>query len=512
MAAVALHASSPRLLARSIQIAVLALGSLCVGCQSVDDSQPRLDRLPRLVAGLGHRSDDAQANPLAATTVSDLPVYNGEDVWQRVAQRCRLVDGQGVNERIARQRDWLLNNRGFLTGASKRATPYLHFIVERLDERNMPLELALLPMIESSYNPLANSPAAAAGLWQFIPSTGRQFNLNQSATYDARRDVVASSKAAMDYLTRLHDQFNNDWLLALAAYNAGEGTVARAIDANRRRGLPVDYWHLNLPRETQDYVPRLLALSLVVRNPGAYGVQLTPVANMPYFDVVELNHTVDLTQLAATTGVDEAQLLRLNPAFLRKKTPDGPGRLLIPKTHTQVLTAGIERITGESPTTAVIPPSPGKRVLERQPSSQVAERAPTPGPLHAAAREQTVGLMQVLGREPAPESVQPVRREPQPKVVQVARQEPLPGAAQPVNAAERVPVSDPIQPERLASSQATQLESQNERSLLDRRIQKRLYIDDRSSPRKRDEIAYRDEPRELPNGPRVVVYASDPRQ
>ncbi len=257
--------------------------------------------------------------------------------------------------------------------------------------------------------------------------------------------------------------------------------------------MPVDYWHLNLPRETQDYVPRLLALSLVVRNPGAYGVQLTPVANMPYFDVVELNHTVDLTQLAATTGVDEAQLLRLNPAFLRKKTPDGPGRLLIPKTHTQVLTAGIERITGESPTTAVIPASPGKRVIEREPSSQVAERAPTPEPLQAAGREQTAGLMQVLEREPAPESVQPVRREPQPKVVQVARQEPLPGPAQPVQAAEQVTVSDPIQPARQASSQAT-----NERSLLDRRIQKRLYIDDRSSPRKRDEIAYRDEPRELP--------------
>ncbi|WP_183132077.1 lytic transglycosylase domain-containing protein, partial [Pseudomonas syringae group genomosp. 3] len=313
MPAALFHSPSPRLLARSVQIAVLALGSLCVGCQSVDYYQARYDRAPRLVAGLVYGAPDAQADAGLPAT-SDMPAYNGEDVWQRLAERCRLLDGQAVNERIVRQRDWLLSNRGFVSGASGRAGPYLHFIVERLDERRMPMELALLPMIESSYNPMANSPAAAAGLWQFIPSTGRQFNLSQSATYDARRDVVASSNAAMDYLTRLHAQFDNDWLLALAAYNAGEGTVGRAIEANRRRGLPVDYWHLNLPKETQDYVPRLLALSLLVRNPGAYGVKLTPVANAPYFDVVQLNHSVDLTQLAATTGVDEAQLVRLNPA------------------------------------------------------------------------------------------------------------------------------------------------------------------------------------------------------
>lgn len=286
MPAVASIVSSPRLLARAIQIALLALGSLCVGCQSVDYSAPRQERNPRLVTGLVYWGGDDQDGARAAEKISDLPVYNGEDVWQRVAQRSRLADGQGMNERIARQRDWLLSNRGFISGASVRASPYLHFIVERLDERNMPLELALLPMIESSYNPMANSPAAAAGLWQFMPSTGRSFNLYQSATYDARRDVVASSKAAMDYLTRLHDQFNNDWLLALAAYNSGEGTVGRAIEANRRRGLPVDYWHLNLPRETLDYVPRLLALSLIVRNAATYGVKLTPVANTDRKSVV----------------------------------------------------------------------------------------------------------------------------------------------------------------------------------------------------------------------------------
>lgn len=485
MPAVAFPVSSPRLLARAVQIAVLAMGALCVGCQSVDYSPPRQDRPPRLVSGLVYWGGDDKEGSRAADKISDLPVYNGEDVWQRVAQRCRLVDGQGMNERIARQRDWLLSNRGFITGASVRASPYLHFIVERLDERNMPLELALLPMIESSYNPMANSPAAAAGLWQFIPSTGRSFNLHQSATYDARRDVVASSKAAMDYLTRLHDQFNNDWLLALAAYNAGEGTVGRAIEANRRRGLPVDYWNLNLPKETQDYVPRLLALSMVVRNPNAYGVKLTPVANTPYFDVVELNHAVDLTQLAATAGVDEGQLLRLNSAFLRKKTFDGPGRLLIPKTQNRVLTTSIARITGESPVTASIPlvtPSAiVKRAAERP--VRVAERPPLPKPVQSA---------QLAENLPSPKTAQPLP---------VAQQPTAPEALQPAPAAESAPAVEIAQSAPVV-----------EPDPLTNRIQLPRIRDDRSSPRKRDDDEYRSGPRELPTGPRVVVFASDPRQ
>ncbi|RMV70528.1 lytic transglycosylase domain-containing protein [Pseudomonas caricapapayae] len=487
MPAVALPDSRPRSLARSVQIAVLALGSLCVGCQSVDYAQPRMDRMPRLVAGLTSWVDDEQPGSRASQKISDLPVYNGEDVWQRVAQRCRLADSQGMNERIARQRDWLLSNRGFITGASGRASPYLHFIVERLDERNMPLELALLPMIESSYNPMANSPSAAAGLWQFIPSTGRSFNLNQSATYDARRDVVASSKAAMDYLTRLHDQFDNDWLLALAAYNAGEGTVGRAIEANRRRGLPVDYWHLTLPRETQDYVPRLLALSILVRNPEAYGVKLTPVANTPYFDMVELNHAVDLTQLAATAGVDEGQLVRLNSAFLRKKTPDGPGRLLLPKTQKQVLTAGIARITGESPVTTG-PQRVEKPVIERLPTSpparpvQVVERTPVPKPVQAVQTAEQV---------PAP---RPVESAPVAEQASVAQIQPSGQAVKPEESptiTAPVPAGNP--------------------SLVSNGVQARHYIDDRSSPRKRDDIEDRNGPRELPSGPRVVVYASESR-
>jgi len=476
-------------LARAIQIATFTLGSLCAGCQSVDYSQPYSERTPRLVAGLSFWSDAPEPSPRPVQVVSDLPPFTGDDVWRRVAERCTLVKGQEANERIQRQREWLLGNRGFLRGASERASPYLHFIVERLDERRMPMELALLPMIESAYNPMANSSAAAAGLWQFIPSTGRDFNLHQSAAYDARRDVVASSKAAMDYLTRLHDQFDNDWLLALAAYNSGEGTVSRAIAANRRRGLPTDYWHLSLPRETQDYVPRLLALSLLVRDPDAYGVKLAPIANTPYFDVVELNRSVDLTQLAATAGVDEGQLLRLNSAFVRKKTLDGPGRLLIPKTQRQVLTAGITRMTGESP---VIP-----AVLDNT-QNQMAERVRPPDvqtPVPVAERSPVIKAVQ--SAQVAQDAPAPVT-----EIAQVARH------------AEKPAVPDPVQPSQPNPVEvgAVQSIAQTPRPSVAKNARVIETFEDHSSPRKRDDSEYRSGPRELPVGPRVVVYASDPRQ
>ncbi|MCF5706577.1 transglycosylase SLT domain-containing protein [Pseudomonas syringae] len=486
----AFHPSANRRsLARSIQIAVLAFGTVCAGCQSTNYSQPQGVRGPRLVGGWGYEAHAPEAKPRRGETISDLPPYNGDDVWRRVAQRCILLKDQQVNERIARQRDWLLSNRGFLRGASERASPYLHFIVERLDERQMPMELALLPMIESAYNPMANSSAAAAGLWQFIPSTGRNFNLHQSASYDARRDVVASSKAAMDYLERLHGQFDNDWLLALAAYNAGEGTVGRAVEANRRRGLPTDYWHLSLPRETQDYVPRLLALSLLVRDPDAYGVKLTPVANTPYFDVVELNHSVDLTQLAATAGVDEGQLLRLNSAFVRKKTLEGPGHLLIPKAQRQVLTAGITRITGEAPVIPAVQQGTQRQVVERLPPInterpvQVAERVPV---IRAVQPEQ------VSERKPPPEAL---------AVGEASAVQPRPAAVQPVRNDEPA-----VQPEAGASAPVIAQASVTKPTRI---IQ---TFEDHSSPRKRDDSEYRTGPRELPTGPRVVVFASDPRQ
>ena len=194
---------------------------------------------------------------------------------------------------------------------------------------------------------MAYSRAHAVGLWQFIPSTGRHFNLRQTNFYDGRRDITASTNAALDYLGRLHDMFNGDWLLALAAYNAGEGTVSRAIERNERLGLPTDYWNLPLPQETRDYVPKLLALSQVVMTPQAYGVSLSPIANEPYFEAVAINDRLDLSRVAAFADIDEDELIQLNPAFKKRMTVDGPKQLLVPTAKAQLLTDSLSNLKPE---------------------------------------------------------------------------------------------------------------------------------------------------------------------
>jgi len=253
-----------------------------------------------------------------------------EDIWERIRQGYKLQDRIGTNPRIERQRLLFASRPQTITISAQRGSPYIHFVVEQLDEKNMPLELALLPVIESSYNPLAYSRSSAAGIWQFIPSTGRYFNLQQTSWYDGRRDISASTNAAITYLNKLHDMFNGDWLLALAAYNAGEGTVSRAIERNQKLGLPTDYWNLQLPKETTEYVPKLLAVSQIVLNPEIYGVNLPDVANEPYFEVVEFRQRMQLSSIAKITEINEDELLLLNPAYKKGITLDGPQHLLVP--------------------------------------------------------------------------------------------------------------------------------------------------------------------------------------
>ena len=263
------------------------------------------------------------------------------DIWERMREGFALQDEIGVNPRIENQRLWFVGNPKFLERASQRGSRYIHYVVERLDERNMPMELALLPMIESAYNPYAFSPSHAVGIWQFIPSTGRHFNLRQTNWYDGRRDITASTNAALNYLSRLHDMFNGDWLLALAAYNAGEGTVSRAMERNQKLGLPTDYWNLPLPKETQDYVPKLLALSQIVLAPEAYGVNLNPIANEPYFEQVASKPGLDLARVAAIVDMDEEELEILNPAFKKGITMDGPLHLLVPIEKAELFSANL---------------------------------------------------------------------------------------------------------------------------------------------------------------------------
>lgn len=329
-----IHSDALTRLAQAIAVAVSAT---LAGCSSTSQL-PQIDAAHTL-------SVRTKQKPiwLSEKPTPEIP----QDVWERMRQGFQLQDGLGVNPRIEQQRLWFASNPSYLESAGERGSLYIHYIVERLEERNMPLELALLPVIESSYNPMAYSRSHAVGLWQFIPSTGRYFNLRQTRFYDGRRDITASTTAAMDYLTKLHDMFNGDWLLALAAYNAGEGTVSRAIERNEKLGLPTDYWNLPLPAETQAYVPKLLALSQVVLAPEAYGVNLNPIANEPYFEVVEINQRMDLSKVAAVANIDEDELFQLNPAFKQRTTIDGPQHLLVPTSKAQLLTTSLSTMKPE---------------------------------------------------------------------------------------------------------------------------------------------------------------------
>jgi membrane-bound lytic murein transglycosylase D len=235
------------------------------------------------------------------------------------------------NARIRIERAWYTEHPGYLIRTAYRAKPYLYYIVHALKKRHMPTELALLPIVESAYDPFAYSFDRATGLWQFIPSTARVFGLRMDWWYDGRRDVIASTRAALDYLDQLHQRFGS-WLLALAAYNAGPITVQRAIDYNRERGRPTDYWALNLPPETEAYVPRLLALRQIVSHPQRYGIKLPPIPNRPYLATVRLKAQMSLNLAAHLLGISLRKLYLLNPGFNRWATdPAGPDRLVVPR-------------------------------------------------------------------------------------------------------------------------------------------------------------------------------------
>ncbi|HCT41097.1 MAG TPA: lytic transglycosylase [Moraxellaceae bacterium] len=251
------------------------------------------------------------------------------NLWERTRSGFKL-DLTLDNERIAAQRNWYSQHQSHLDRVTLRAARYLHYTVSEAEQRGIPTELALLPVIESSYNPFAYSHASAAGMWQFIPGTGKIFGLKQNWWFDGRRDVIESTRAAYDFLTQLHNKFGS-WELALAAYNAGPGAVQRSINRNLAEGLPADFWSLRLPSETMSYVPRFLAMAQLIKSPESFGVSLRPIMDQPYFRVVDTNGQIDLESAASLAGVSLKELYQLNPGFNRWATdPEGPHRLLIP--------------------------------------------------------------------------------------------------------------------------------------------------------------------------------------
>ncbi len=263
---------------------------------------------------------------------------------------------------------------------AERARPYLHHIVEEVERRDMPTEIALLPIVESAYRPEAYSPGHAAGIWQLIPSTGRRMGLKQTAWYDGRRDVLASTGAALDYLEELHRRFGGDWLHALAAYNCGEGAVEKAIDRNARAGRPTDYWALDLPTETKRFVPKLLAISSIVARPADYKVSLRPIPNRPYITEIEVGRQIDLDRAARLAGMSPAELRRLNPGLRRAMTdPTGPHKLVLPIARARVFKARVAVLGGDrEPSPLPVRERPAEP--DRAASPQRLARAPGEAP------------------------------------------------------------------------------------------------------------------------------------
>lgn len=270
-----------------------------------------------------------------------------DDLWSRIRAQIHMQtrDSAEIEARIQEQMRWFTEHPDYLKRVSERASPFLYLIVEAVEDRQIPMEMALLPVVESGFQPFAYSHGRAAGLWQFIPSTGEHFGLKQNWWYDGRRDVHAATHAALDYLSQLAGQFDGDWLLALASYNAGGGTVRRAIARNERDGHPTDFWNLKLPRETMNYVPRLLAVSRLIADPEKYGITLTAIPNEPQLVRIDVGSQIDLARAADLAGMSLDELHALNPAFNRWATdPDGPHQLLLTADAAAELQAGLDNL------------------------------------------------------------------------------------------------------------------------------------------------------------------------
>jgi membrane-bound lytic murein transglycosylase D len=251
-----------------------------------------------------------------------------ENLWQRIADQMRLSIPDNTD--IEAQKRFYIRNQKLLKTASENAEPFLYHIVKELERRDMPLELALLPIVESTYNPKAGTFSGVLGIWQFSTGTGKTFGLRQNAWYDGRRDVIESSRAALDYLQYLYSNAEQDWLSAVAAFNAGEGRVFKAIENNRYKGRPTDFWSLHLPKQNTSYIPKLLALAELLKNTQKYAIPMPVMANKAQTKIIQLNRGLDLTQIAELLNISLAEVKRLNPGFKTTTAPGASYQLVVP--------------------------------------------------------------------------------------------------------------------------------------------------------------------------------------
>lgn len=323
-----------------ILVAMSLAALLLPGCSSKPTNLKATSPDPALKIG------DISEESTRGSRLKGKPVAPGsqyDTLWERMFSLYALprVEHRSIDREVS----WFINHPDYLKRAQKRAEPFLYTIVRQLEKQKMPGELALLPVVESAFQPHAVSPANAAGIWQFIPATGRRYGLKRSRSYDGRRDVYASTRAAIKYLKKLHNQFNGDWLLAVAAYNCGEGAVAKAIQRNEARALPTDFWSLDLPEETKAYVPRLLAVSKVFVNADKYAVDLHYIPNKAIFNPVKVSSQLDLALAADAADISLEKLFELNPGFKRQFTDvEGSYRLFVPAKNSRQFKKELSRL------------------------------------------------------------------------------------------------------------------------------------------------------------------------
>jgi len=311
-----------------------ALAAASAWAEAPADSDPASDSPPAAASDLPAGLNDL---PPAFDDAEDVPLPD-PDLWQRI--RVGFALDPLDSPLVAEQEDWYASRPDYIKRFVDRGSLYLHYIVEQVEKRHMPTEIALLPVIESAFTPKAASRAKASGLWQFIPSTARNFGLKQTWWSDNRNDIVAATNAALDYLQRLHDQFGT-WELALAAYNCGEGCVSRAIAWNQRHGLPTDYLSLHLPPETRSYVPKLMAVKNIVLSPATYGVDLDSVPDQPYFTTVKAPARIDVKLAAQLAGMTQEEFVALNPSH-RKPVAVDSGSLVLPLDKAETFRENLE--------------------------------------------------------------------------------------------------------------------------------------------------------------------------
>jgi membrane-bound lytic murein transglycosylase D len=291
------------------------------------------------VAPSAEAVSDSVVTPQAAAEPADTAAVR--TVWDRV--RRGFVLAPMDNDLVRDWENWYSSRPDYVARMVDRSSRFLFHILEEVEKRRMPTEVALLPMIESAYNPVAYSTAHASGIWQFIPSTGKDFGLRQNWWYDGRRDVIAATTAALDYLEKLYGMFG-DWPLALASYNWGEGSVSRAIERNRARGLPTDYQSLSMPAETRNYLPKLIAVKNIIANPARYGLEIANVPNEPFFETVTLRRHIDLKLAAKLAEMSVEDFKFLNPGHSKPVIRAGEAeRIVLPRDKVAAFRANLEQ-------------------------------------------------------------------------------------------------------------------------------------------------------------------------